>query len=116
MRRSGLGGSASNRVWRVDPDPTWYGDSIGSRDGDTLIVDTIGFNDKFWFDFAGHPHTEDLNITERCQRPDLGRRQSQITIVDPKALYQAPDHQQSLQPGYEPGDPRIDLQRVQLGR
>ncbi|HEY6342196.1 MAG TPA: hypothetical protein VIY49_11945 [Bryobacteraceae bacterium] len=68
-----------------DPDPTWYGDSIGSWDGDTLVVDTIGFNDKFWFDFAGHPHTEDLHITERYQRPDLGHLQIQITIVDPKA-------------------------------
>ena len=36
-----------------DPNPTWYGDSIGKWEGDTLVVDTIGFNDKFWFDFAG---------------------------------------------------------------
>src|SRR3984885_13135233 len=43
-----------------DPDPTWYGNSIGTWDGDTLVVDTIGFNDKFWFDFRGHPHTDHL--------------------------------------------------------
>jgi hypothetical protein len=68
-----------------DPDPSWYGDSIGKWEGDTLVVDTIGFNDKFWFDFAGHPHTEDLHITERYRRPDLGHLEVQITIVDPKA-------------------------------
>ena len=42
----------------ADPDPTWYGHSIGRWEGDTLVVDTVGFNDKFWFDFNGHPHTE----------------------------------------------------------
>ena len=41
-------------------EPLWYGDSIGSWDGDTLVVDTVGFNDKFWFDMAGHPHTTQL--------------------------------------------------------
>jgi len=41
-----------------DPDPTWYGHSIGHWEGNTLVVDTIGFNDKFWFDYKGHPHTE----------------------------------------------------------
>src|SRR5580704_7937072 len=54
----------------ADPDPTWYGHSIGKWEGDTLVVDTIGFNDKFWFDFAAHPHTEKLHITERYRRPD----------------------------------------------
>ena len=44
-----------------DPDPTWYGHSIGHYDGDSLVVDTVGYNDKFWFDFAGHPHTEQLH-------------------------------------------------------
>jgi hypothetical protein len=38
------------RKHQEDPDPTWYGDSVGTWDGDTLVVDTIGFNDKFWFD------------------------------------------------------------------
>ena len=68
-----------------DLDPTWYGDSIGKWDGDTLVVDSIGFNDKFWFDFAGHPHTEKLHITERYRRPDLGHLEDQVTIDDPGA-------------------------------
>jgi hypothetical protein len=69
----------------ADPDPTWYGDSISNWDGDTLVVDTIGFNDKFWFDFAGHPHTEQLHIVERFRRPELGRLEFDVTITDPGA-------------------------------
>ena len=68
-----------------DPDPTWYGDSIGKWEGDTLVVDTVGFNDKFWFDFAGHPHTSQLHITERYRRPDLGHMEEEVTIDDPGA-------------------------------
>ncbi len=68
-----------------DLDPTWYGDSIGKWEGDTLVVDTVGFNDKFWFDFAGHPHTGQLHITERYRRPDLGHIEEEVTIDDPGA-------------------------------
>ncbi len=66
-----------------DPDPSWYGHSIGSWDGDTLVVDTIGFNDKFWFDFRGHPHTEQLHTIERYTRKDLGTLENKVTIIDP---------------------------------
>jgi hypothetical protein len=69
----------------VDLNPTWYGDSIGSWDGGTMVVDTIGFNDKFWFDFAGHPHTEQLHVVERYRRPDLGHLEFETTISDPGA-------------------------------
>ena len=69
----------------ADPDPTWYGHSIGSWDGDTLVVDTIGFNDKFWFDFAGHPHTEKLHTTERYRRPDYSHLDFEVVIDDPGA-------------------------------
>src|SRR5579885_2556979 len=68
-----------------DLDPTWYGDSVGHWEGDTLVVDTVGFNDKFWFDFAGHPHTEKLHITERYTRKDLGTLDVQTTVIDPVA-------------------------------
>lgn len=68
-----------------DPDPTWYGHSVGHWEGDTLVVDTVGFNDKFWFDFVGTPHTEKLHITERFTRPDLGTLVNEITIDDPGA-------------------------------
>jgi hypothetical protein len=69
----------------TDPDPTWYGDSIGSWDGNTMVVDSIGFNDKFWFDFAGHPHTEQLHVVERFRRPNLGHLEIEATIDDPGA-------------------------------
>lgn len=72
-----------------DPDPTWYGHSIGHWEGDTLVVDTVGFNDKFWFDFAGHPHTEKLHTIERYTRPDLGTLVEEVTIDDPGA-YEKP--------------------------
>jgi hypothetical protein len=68
-----------------DLDPTWYGHSIGKWEGDTLVVDTIGFNDRFWFDFAGHPHTEKLHITERYRRPDYSRLEFEVLIDDPGA-------------------------------
>jgi len=68
-----------------DPDPTWYGHSIGRWDGDTLVVDSVGFNDKFWFDFKGHPHTERLHIVERFTRPTPTTLRNQITIDDPGA-------------------------------
>jgi hypothetical protein len=68
-----------------DLNPTWYGDSIGKWEGDTLVVDTVGFNDKFWFDFAGHPHTEKLQVTERFRRPDFAHLDFEVTIDDPGA-------------------------------
>jgi hypothetical protein len=69
----------------ADPDPTWYGHSLGTWDGDTLVVDTIGFNDKFWFDFRGHPHTEQLHTVERYTRTSLAAMSVATTITDPGA-------------------------------
>jgi hypothetical protein len=68
-----------------DPDPTWYGHSIGTWDKDTLVVDTVGFNDKFWFDYLGHPHTQQLHTVERYTRNDLGNMTIEVTINDPGA-------------------------------
>ncbi len=72
-----------------DPNPTWMGYSIGHWDGETLVVDTAGFNDRTWLDFAGHPHTEALTITERFSRPRFGRLELQVTLKD-LAVYGAP--------------------------
>jgi hypothetical protein len=68
-----------------DPDPTWYGHSIGRWQGRTLVVDTVGYNDKFWFDFRGHPHTEKLHTIELYTRTDAGTLVNEITIDDPGA-------------------------------
>src|SRR6202167_2892626 len=68
-----------------DPEPTWYGESIGKWEGETLVVDSVGFNDKFWFDFAAHPHTEKLHVTERYRRPKLSRLALEDIRDDPGA-------------------------------
>jgi len=67
----------------ADPDPSWYGHSIGRWEGNTLVVDTVGFNDKFWFDYLGHPHSEQLHTIERFTRTDLGNMAIEVTIEDP---------------------------------
>ena len=66
-----------------DPDPTWYGDSIGHYEGDTMVVDTVGFNDLFWFDFRGHPHSEKLHTVERYTRTSLGQLEVETLLEDP---------------------------------
>jgi hypothetical protein len=63
--------------------PTWYGHSTGKWDGDTLVVDTVNFNDRRWLTNFGTPISEKLHITERFQRPDLGHLQIETTIHDP---------------------------------
>jgi hypothetical protein len=65
--------------------PTWVGHSIGHWDRDTLVVDTVGFNDRSWLDLQGRPHTEKLHMTERYRRADLGHLEIEITIDDPGA-------------------------------
>jgi hypothetical protein len=73
------------RTLPSDPHPTWLGYSVGRWDGDTLVVESNGFNDKTWLDGTGHPHSESLHVTERLRRTDFGHIQLQITIDDPKA-------------------------------
>ena len=67
-----------------DPDPTWMGYSVGHWEGDTLIVDTIGLNDRAWLDAFGHPRSESMQITERYRRRDFGHMDLEITFNDPK--------------------------------
>ncbi len=73
------------RTHPADPDPTWYGHSVGRFEGDTLVIDSVGFNDRFWFDFAGHPHTDKLHTIERYRRPDSNTLEYEVTIEDPGA-------------------------------
>jgi hypothetical protein len=71
------------RAMPRDPNPNWMGYSVGRWDGDTLIVETAGFNDRTWLDFAGHPHSEALRMTERFHRRDVGHIDLQVTLEDP---------------------------------
>jgi hypothetical protein len=68
-----------------DMAPTWMGDSIGKWEGDTLVVDTVGFNDKTWLDLVGHPHSDALHVVERVRRVNHDTLVIDITITDPKA-------------------------------
>jgi hypothetical protein len=68
-----------------DPNPTWFGYSIGRWEGDTLVVDTTGFNGKAWIDQVGHPSTDALHVTERFTRQSVGQLEIRITIDDLKA-------------------------------
>ena len=65
--------------------PVYMGYSVGKWDGDTLVVDTAGFNDQGWLDDGGHPQTEALHVTERLRRRNFGHIDLQITIDDPGA-------------------------------
>jgi hypothetical protein len=73
----------------VDPQPSWLGYSVGRWEGDTLVVDSAGFNDRSWLDAFGHPHSEGLRIQERFHRRDFGHMDLQLTIDDPK-MYTRP--------------------------
>ena len=72
-----------------DPQPSWLGYSVGKWEGDTLVVDTVGFNDKTWLDAIGHPHSEALRLVERYRRRDFGHLDVETTIDDPK-MYTKP--------------------------
>ena len=68
----------------VDPQPSWFGYSVAHWDGDVLVVESAGFNDKTYLDGEGLPHSEDLRITERYRRPDFGHLVIEFTFDDPK--------------------------------
>jgi len=68
-----------------DLEPTWAGHSIGKWDGDTLVVDTVGFNEKTRLDVVGHPHTGAMHVAERFTPTDPMHIAYEITIDDPKA-------------------------------
>jgi hypothetical protein len=68
----------------VDPNPDYLGYSVGHWEGDTLVVDTIGMNDRTWLDAAGHPHGEQLHVTERYTRPDSNTLRLEATLDDPE--------------------------------
>ena len=69
-----------------DPNPTWLGYSVGHWDGDTLLVDTNGFNDRTWLDRVGHPHSESLQVSESFRRIDFGHIEYRIVYNDPEVL------------------------------
>jgi len=67
----------------TNPNPSFMGYSTGHWDGDTLVVESTGFNDTTWLDYGGHPHSEALKLTERIRRTDFGTLQIDVRIDDP---------------------------------
>ena len=77
------------RELEPDPLPTWTGYSVGRWEGDTLVVQSNGYNDKTWLNSRGLSHTGDLRMTERYRRPNFGRIEIEVTYEDPRA-FEAP--------------------------
>ena len=77
------------RQLETHPNPSWMGYSVGRWEGDTLVVESFGFNDRTWLDSSGHPHTEALRTTERYRRPDFGHLDIKVTLDD-RAVYARP--------------------------
>ena len=68
-----------------EPQPWWYGYSVGRWEGDTLVVQTNNLKDDGWLDVRGSPLTDQARVTERIRRPAYGKLEIDITIEDPKA-------------------------------
>src|SRR5216683_2549369 len=76
------------RALEMDPNPSWMGYSVGHWEGDTLVVESNGFNDRTWL-LGNRPHTESLRITERFRRPDFGHLEVAVTFQDLEAYNRA---------------------------
>ena len=66
--------------------PTWFGDSVGHWEGDTLVIDTVNFNGKTRLDTIGHPHSDQLHLVQKFSRPDLGHLRYEVIVDDPKTF------------------------------
>jgi hypothetical protein len=72
-----------------NPEPTFLGEAVAKWDGDALVVDTIGLNDRTWLDTAGHPHSDALHVTERYRLTDAAHIAYDVTVDDPKMYTRA---------------------------
>jgi hypothetical protein len=87
-----------------DPDPSYLGYAVGKWEGDTFVVDTIGFNDKQWVDPYGNPRSEQTHLTERYRRLNHDTLELQVIIDDPKSytkVWVSPPKLHKLEPGWE---------------
>jgi hypothetical protein len=88
MMYEGFGGHRQiyldGRSLPSDLQPLWLGYSVGHWDGETLVVDSGGFNDKSRLDAFGHPHSEALHVVERFRRRDFGHIDVDLTVEDPR--------------------------------
>ena len=94
-----------------DPQPWWYGYSVGKWDGDTLVVETTGLRDGGWLDIVGTPLSDVAKLTERFRRVSYGRMEIDITVDDHEALYASLDCPRQPADHAGPGTDRIHLSR-----
>jgi hypothetical protein len=73
------------RAHPKDPNPSYLGHSTGRWENDSLVIDSVGFNERFWFDRTGLPHTDHLHLIERITRTDVNTIKYQVTVDDPGA-------------------------------
>ena len=73
------------RGFPEDPTPSWFGYSIAKWEGDSLVAETMGFNEETWIDDGGHPHSDAMHVIERFRRRTVGTLEIEITIDDPKS-------------------------------
>jgi hypothetical protein len=95
---------ADGRELPKDPDPSYLGSAVGKWEGDTFVVETIGFNDKVWADAYGDPRSEQTRLTERYRRLNHDTLELQVTIDDPKSYtkpWVSPPKLHKLEPGWE---------------
>jgi hypothetical protein len=96
------------RIWRLvdltrtehypDVEDTFFGDSIGKWEGDTLVIDTTGLNDRTWLDTAGHQHSADIRVVERVTRTGPESVDYEVTVIDPKMYAKPWTHKGMLKP------------------
>jgi len=87
-----------------DPDPSWLGTAVGHWEGDTFVVETVGFNDKVWADLSGNPRSEQMHLTEHYRRLNHDTLEQQIIIRDPKSyttVWVSPPKLHKLEPKWE---------------
>ena len=95
---------ADGRALPKDPDPSYLGYAVGKWEGDTFVVETIGFNDKVWADAYGDPRSEQTHLTERYRRLNHDTLELQVTIDDPKSYtkpWVSPPKLHKLESGWE---------------
>jgi hypothetical protein len=85
------------------PEPTFFGESVAKWEGDALVVDTIGLNDRTWLDTAGHPHSEALHVIERYRMTGANQIAYDVTVDDPKMYTHAWSNHRELD-RLKPGD------------
>ena len=115
---------ADGRKHGDDPDPSFFGEEVGSWDGDSFVIDSVAFKDvRTWADENANPHSDQLHTVERWTRPDVGHLHLELTVIDPK-FYTEPIHYQRTwllgRPGqqvreYSCAEDNVDAPHLQPG-